>query len=318
MKFVLPAALGVATLFFPIPGGAAAVTTVVWEIKKILDCVKAIKESIERLEESDYKSAMQLFKEEVLVKLKNEINPSPMEIKTLKDKSIDAIHKLAETKIEEKLELIKVQIFCTFYLNCYDETQDKVLPFDKIPPNKQGVIRDLINERLFDLQHIATINYLDYYSENSILDKDKQKSKKLVDAIDYIKKVSYPHVIEEDGIHQAGDYVVKTVSLKSYMIPEGNEDATMTSMNVISSFLGPPVTIVSSFYRDFKGTIFLNINLSLPNSEDSSEIEAKLYDSLFVGCMFEKDGDQQAFFIPQSTITLVEGKKNRCVQVSMK
>ena len=147
LKFVLPAALGVATFACPILGGAAAISSIVWEVEKILSSIKEIKETIERLEESDYKSAMQRFKEDVLIKLKNDINPSLLEIQSLKEKSIDAFNKLADKKIEEKLELIKIQIFCSFYLNCYDEVQDKVLPFDKICASKQGVIRDLLNER---------------------------------------------------------------------------------------------------------------------------------------------------------------------------
>ena len=210
------------TAFFcPILGGAVIVSSAVWEVQKILDTVTTIKESIERLEESDYKSAMQLFKEKVLIKLKNDVNPSQLEIQTLEVKSKDAFNKLADTKIEEKLELIKIQIFCAFYSNCYDEKQDKVLQFDKTSSNKQGVIRDLLNERLLDIQHIAMKNYLDYYSENSYTQKEKLKARKMVNAMDYIKRVSFNLVAEEDGIHQAGEFIVKTLSLKSYMIPEG-------------------------------------------------------------------------------------------------
>ena len=105
---MLPAALGAATFACPILGGAAAVSSIVWEVEKILSSIKEIKESIERLEESDYKSAMQRFKEEVLIKLKNDMNPTIGEIQSLKEKAIDAFNKLADKKIEEKLELIKV------------------------------------------------------------------------------------------------------------------------------------------------------------------------------------------------------------------
>ena len=100
-------ALGAATFACPILGGAA-VSSIVWEVEKILSSIKEIKESKERLEESDYKSAMQRFKEEVLIKLKNDMNPTIGEIQSLKEKAIDAFNKLADKKIEEKLELIKV------------------------------------------------------------------------------------------------------------------------------------------------------------------------------------------------------------------
>ena len=45
-------------------------------------------------------------------------------------------------------------------------------------------------------------NYLDYYSENSYTQKEKLKAQKMVDAIDYIKRISFNRVVEEDGIHQ--------------------------------------------------------------------------------------------------------------------
>ena len=53
-----------------------------------------------------------------------------------------------------------------------------------------------------DIQEIAMKNYLDYYSENSYTQKEKLKAQKMVDAIDYIKKVSFTRVVEEDAIHQ--------------------------------------------------------------------------------------------------------------------
>ena len=67
---MLPAALGVTAFFCPVLGGAVIVSSAVWEVQKILDTVTNMKEAIDRLEESDYKSAMQLFKEKVLIKLK--------------------------------------------------------------------------------------------------------------------------------------------------------------------------------------------------------------------------------------------------------
>ena len=45
-------------------------------------------------------------------------------------------------------------------------------------------------------------NYLDYYSENSYTQKEKLKAQKMVDAIDYIKRISFNRVVEEDGIYQ--------------------------------------------------------------------------------------------------------------------
>ena len=304
-------------LFCPILGGAVIVSSAVWDVQKILDTVTTIKESIERLEESDYKSAMQLFKEKVLIKLKNDVNPTQLEIQTLEVKSKDAFNKLADTKIEEKLELIKIQIFCAFYSNCYDEKQDKVLQFDKTSSNKQGVIRDLLNERLLDIQHIAMKNYLDYYSENSYTEKEKLKARKMVNAMDYIKRVSFNLVAEEDGIHQAGDFIVKTLSLKSYMIPEGKEDATMTSMHTFKSSHGPEVTIGALFYRDFNHTIYLDVTLSLPDTRNYKKMVEKLYESLFVGCLYEEDHDEKeaAFFIPQLKVKERDGDTTKCFQV---
>ena len=45
-------------------------------------------------------------------------------------------------------------------------------------------------------------NYLDYNSENSNTQKEKLKAQKLVDTIDYIKRISFNRVVEEDGIYQ--------------------------------------------------------------------------------------------------------------------
>ena len=284
-------------------GGAVILSSAVWEVKKILDAVTEIKESIERLEESDYKVAMQLFKENVLIKLKNNHNPSEMEINTLQVKSKEAFNKLADKKIEEKLELIKIQMFCNVFSNCYDKKEDKILPFHKISESKQRIIRDLLNERLLEIQHIEMKNYLDYYSENSFTEKEKLKAQKMINAMDYIKRESFNVVAEEDGIYQADDFIVKTLSLKSYMIPEGKEDATMTSMHKFKSSQGPEVIIGALFYRDFNHTIY--VTLSLPESRNDQKMKEKIYESLFVGCLYEEDREKKeaAFFIPQLKVS---------------
>ena len=69
---------------------------------------------------SDYKSAMQLFKD-ILISLANDVNLDLADMKKVYKKAIDGYNKLDETTIEWQLELIKIQMFCTMYMNCYDQ-----------------------------------------------------------------------------------------------------------------------------------------------------------------------------------------------------
>ena len=100
---------------------------------------------------------------------------------------MDGVNKLDEARIESKLELIKIQMFCTVYINCYDQESCSILPFDKVDEGHKNIIRDIFRERLKDLQHIAEANHLEFYSEKSFW--NKLQYQKMIDAIDHIKKI---------------------------------------------------------------------------------------------------------------------------------
>eukprot|EP00091_Calanus_sinicus_P001570 TRINITY_DN11582_c0_g1_i1.p1 TRINITY_DN11582_c0_g1~~TRINITY_DN11582_c0_g1_i1.p1 ORF type:complete len:206 (+),score=41.55 TRINITY_DN11582_c0_g1_i1:332-949(+) len=85
LKFVLPAS---AAYFFPVLGGAMAATAVAWQIDKILVGIKKMSDDIARLTTSDYKSAMQLFKD-ILIALANDVFPMLADVRALYLKAMD-------------------------------------------------------------------------------------------------------------------------------------------------------------------------------------------------------------------------------------
>ena len=115
-------------LYFPVLGGIVAASAVALEIKKVLAGIKEVKDNIDRLTTSDYKSAMLLFKD-VLISLTNNVYPKLSDVKDLYNKAVDGFHKLDDKKIEEKMELIKIQMFCTVYQECFDEVSSTIIPF---------------------------------------------------------------------------------------------------------------------------------------------------------------------------------------------
>ena len=201
---------------------------------------------------------MQLFKD-ILISLANDVYPDLADVKEVYYKAIDGYNKLDETKIEWKLELIKIQMFCTMYTNCYDQNSCSILPFDKVSKGHKNIIRDILQERLKDLQHLSEVNHLEYYSEKSYTTTWKLQYQKKVDAIDHIKKTSYSSIIIKDTIYPVNDYAVKIWSLKGFMVPEGENDALFSSLNIIkptSVIQSEEVTLQASIYKDKEETGF--------------------------------------------------------------
>ena len=70
------------------------------------------------------------------------------------------------------------------------------------------------------------------------------------------------------------------------------------------------VTIGASFYRDHKDIVYINVHLNTSDTEETNtEIIVKLYEKLFVGCVYEHEDDKPVFFIPQSSEDM-ETKEN--------
>lgn len=292
LKYVLPAALATGALYFPVLGGMAAASAVAWEIKKVLAGIKEVKDNIDRLTTSDYKSAMLLFKD-VLISLANNVYPKLSDVKDVYNKAVDGFHKLDDEKIEEKMELIKIQMFCTVYQECFDEVNGTIIPFENVSEDHKNIIRDRFFERLQDIQHLSERNALDYKSENSFTAAGKQKYQKIVDAIDHVKKTSYSHILIKDTIYQENDFAVKVWSLRIYMVPEGENDSLFSSMNILKPTLAgsdEEITIQASIYKDKGSTWF--IKLHLPSEGD--------YADASLICKFQpEDMDKEAaFFLP--------------------
>jgi len=287
LKFALPAALSFATVFIPVVGGAIVTSAVAWEIKKVLDVTKGIQTSIDILTSSDYKSAMVLFKD-LLISLTNDIYPKLADVKTVYVKAVDGYQKLDDTKVEEKLELIKIQMFCIVYENCYDEKNDRIIAFTNVPENHRNVIREKLTEKLKDIQNISEQNLIEYYSETSLKAGNKIKYQKMLDSIDHIKKTTYCHVVIKDRIHQEKEFAVKVWSLKSYMVPEGEEDQLHSSMNEMRTHNNKTITIQASIFQDKKKSWFLKIHLSSLSD----------YEGVSVICKFKKEGHEPSTFLP--------------------
>ena len=252
MKFVLPIGLSTAAFFIPVLGGAVAASAVAWQVDKILTGIKQMRDDIDRLTTSDYKSAMQLFKD-VLICLANDVYPNLAKVEKVYYKAIDGYNKLDETKIEWKIELIKIQMFCIMYTNCYDQKSCSILPFDKVSKGHKNIIRDTFKDKLKDLQHLSEVNHLEYYAEKSYTTNWQVQYQKMVDAIDHIKKTSYSSIIIKDTILQVNDFSVKIWSLTGFMVPEGENDALFSSLNIIKPTLvthEEEVTLQASIYKD--------------------------------------------------------------------
>ena len=228
-----------------------------------------MKDSIDRLTTSDYKSAMVLFND-ILISITNNIYPELADVKTVYVKAVDGYQKLDDQKIEEKLELIKIQMFCTIYTNCYDKERDTLIAFQNVSEDRKNIIHEIFTERLKDLQNLSERNYLNYYSKHSFTTSGNLKYQKMVDAMDHIKKISYSHMIIKDTIYQMKEFAVKVWSLKSYMVPEGEDDALSSLMNIMTSADDENVTIQASIVTDKESTWFLKIHL--PSTSDYEEV----------------------------------------------
>ena len=271
-------------------GGAVAASAVAWKINKVLDGIKQIKEDINRLTTSDFKSAMELFKE-ILISLAHDIDPDLDDVKEVYRKAIDGYTKLEESKIMWKLELIKIQMFCVMYINCYDQKSCSILPFDKVSENHRNKIRDIFNEKLKELDRLAEVNHLEDYAESSFTAKGKLTYQKKMDAIDHIKKTSYSNVIIKDTIYPVNDFDVKIWSLKGFMVPEGENDALFSSLNIIKPILvthADEVTMQASIYKDKGKTWFLKVHL--PSEED--------YEDLTVFCQYQEEDKEPVIYLP--------------------
>jgi len=268
-------------MFLPVLGGVAMASAVAWQVSKILDGIKKITDDIDNLTTSDYKSTMLLFKD-ILISIASDVDPDIDEIQAVYRKAIDGYVKLDRKKIAEKIELIKIQMFCIVYINCYDKEKKSLKPFDTVEENHKRNIRAKIGERLKDLQTLSDDNYLEYNSENSVFSKLRYQT--MLDAIDHIKKTSYGNIIIQDNIYQVDAVAVKIWSLNILMIPEGENDALSSSLNIISQ----DISIQASTYKDKQSNWFLVIHL--PKKED--------YEDITVICSYQEDEKEAVIFLP--------------------
>ena len=228
LKFVLPVGLSTAAIFIPVLGGAVAASAVAWQTTKILDVIKKMRDDIDNLTTSDYKSTMLLFKD-ILITLANDVDPDLDDVKHAYRKAIGGYTKLDQGKVQEKMELIKIQMFCTVYINCFDQKSCSMLPFDAVPDARKNIIQDIFNDRLKDLQNLCELNHLEYYTENCYTACGNLQYQTMLGGIDHIKRISYSSIIIIDTIYQVNNSAFKVWSLKGFMIPEGENDALSSS-----------------------------------------------------------------------------------------
>jgi len=279
LKFVLPKLVSAGALFIPGLLGAALPS---WDVSTILNGIEKIREEIDNLVISDYKSTMMLFKD-VLIDLANDVVPDLDDVKTVYRKAIDGHTKLDYSKIQEKVELTKIQMFCIIFINSYDQENRAVMPFDMVPENRKKSIRDKFVERLKDLQML---------SEANNLETSKDKYQNIVDAIDYIKATSFPNVRINDTIYQVNDVAVKVFSVKGFMITLGENDSLNSSLSVISQKLKPgaeEITMQGSAYKETKNKNWF-LKVHLPSEED--------YKDLVVFCSYMIRGQKPVIFLP--------------------
>jgi hypothetical protein len=160
-----------------------------------------------------------------------------------------------------------------------------------VSEDHKNIIREMFNERLKDLQQLSVINNLEYYSEKSYTGSHKNKYQKLVDAIDHVKKTSYSNIIIRDTIYQANYFAVKVWSLKSFMVPEGEDDALFSSLNILTPTLirhDKEINIQASMFKDKECNWFLKVHL--PSEGD--------YADLSVICKYLAEDKEPAIFLP--------------------
>jgi len=249
-----------------------------------------IKDNTDRLITSDYKSAKVLFKD-ILISLVCNVYPKLTHVEAVYYKAVDAYQKLDGEKVDEKLDLIKMQMFCIVYRNCYDEKSSTIVSFDNVSEEHKNIIKLHFNEILETLQHLSESNYLEYYSEQSFTDAEKQRYQNRVDTIDHIKNSSYKYVCIQDMVYELNDFAVKAWSLRKSMIPEGKDDALFSAMNTITPAMAvhqKQTTIQTSIYKDKSSTWFINLHLP----DDCSNWDVSMI------CKFQKENKEAAFFLP--------------------
>ena len=132
----------------PYLGAFVSVSVVAWQISKIKDGIKKLKESIDRLATSEYKTAMALFKDFILIPITNEVYPTLDNINQVIVATEKGCSTLNEKEIGLKMELIRVQMFCHMYKYLYNETTGTLGSYEKIPMEKREARKDTFNDKL--------------------------------------------------------------------------------------------------------------------------------------------------------------------------
>jgi len=289
LKFVLPAAVCTGAIFIPVKPGAIALAAVAWKVGNVLEEVHKMKTAIDNLTISDYKTTMILFKDDILVPLECGRYPKKEDVKVVSLKALDVFNKLKKEDIECKIELIKVRMFCIVYAHFYDERAGLILPYHRISEEDKRIIRVNLQDRLKDLDHIAAVNRVEHYSEKSFTKKEKHRNQEILDTIDHIKKTSYCLVTIQDTVVELNNLVVKIWSLKSFMVPEGEEDKLFSARNEVIPW-GPNFmeqTIQASVFKDKQMNWKLQVHIP----------SFAAYEDLVIYCEYQKEGSS-VIFVP--------------------
>ena len=198
----------------PYLGAFVSVSVVAWQISKIKDGIKKLRDSIDRLATCDYKTSMTLFKDLILIPITNEVYPSIDNINQVYVAAESGCNKLSEKEIGPKMELIRIQMFCQVYKCLYDESTSTLRSYEKIPRERRETLRDIFNDKLKYLDHLSEMNRVEYYSKKSFTAKGKSRNQEILDTIDHIKKTSYSITTITDKVFELQDVVLKVWSLK--------------------------------------------------------------------------------------------------------
>ena len=103
LKFVLPKAASLGAMIIPGLGGLAIPAMSAWQLSRILDGIDQIKQDLDSLISSDYKSTMIMFKD-ILIQLADDVEPDLDDVKAVYRKAIDGYTKFDASKVLEKVE----------------------------------------------------------------------------------------------------------------------------------------------------------------------------------------------------------------------
>ena len=234
------------------------------EVRKIGSFFNTLKEKIERLETTHYKTAMILFFD-LIKKLENDIFPSKLEINDASLKATEAFNFLNDDDLDEKIKMSKIRLFCKSYEVLFDEETNTFRTFEFLKSNERNFLREFINSEIARLEEISKgMTTISPLTGRKRLSSSLEKYKRFVDDIDQIKRLSYSSIKKEDYAFEHNGKISKYWTLTKNMVPEGHEDSLQALDCSFKDSSSKEITISFRVYSNLANIWMVEIESSEP------------------------------------------------------